>query len=172
MALLPALLRGMQDAQLRHNASILLKFYPEQREVVAPVLVTAMQDPEPYVRLYAAEALNRVAPDLAKKTRATSLLVSLAQYPDDQVAAKAVAALAHSGSEPDLAVPALIECLRSTNSLIGCEAIWALEGAPQEFTAYSNSIIPALTQAAQERSRGGYAKAALLKWQSRAKPLE
>jgi hypothetical protein len=45
-ALLPALIRAVQDPGnwgLRNNAAILLKFYPEQREVVGPVLVKALQ---------------------------------------------------------------------------------------------------------------------------------
>lgn len=169
-ALLPALMRAMQDATLRHNAAIALKFYPEQREVVAPVLVKALQDPQPQVRVCAAEALNRVAPDFAKKVGATSMLVTIAKDPDDQLASKAVAALGHSGSQPELAVPALVECLQSTNTLIGCEAVWALEWAPHEFSAYSETIVPALRIAAQRKdSVGRYAIAALSKWNSKPK---
>src|SRR6266536_1984566 len=157
-ALLPSLISAMQDAGLRHNAAIALKFYPEQREVVAPVLVKALQDPQPHVRLCAAEALNRVAPSLAKKAGATSMLAAIAKDPDDQVASKAVAALGHPGSQPDLAVPALVECLHSTNTLVGCEAVWALEWAPKEFSAYSETIIPALRIAAKRKdSVGRYA---------------
>jgi HEAT repeat protein len=146
-ALLPAFVGAMQDAQLRHNAAILLRFYPEEREVVAPVLLQALQDRQPYVRLYAAQALNRLGPDLGKTAGATSILVAFAKDPDDQLASKAVVALAASGSEAELAVPAPMECLQGTNSLIGCEAVWALEWAPREFDAYAERIIPALRSA-------------------------
>jgi len=110
-ALLPALIRAVQDAGnwgLRNNAAILLKFYPEQRDVVGPVLVKSLQDTQPQVRLCAAEALNRVAPEVAKKSGATSMLVAFVKDPDDQLASKAVAALGRSGSQPEVAVPALI----------------------------------------------------------------
>lgn len=171
-ALLPVLIRAMQDAgnnSLRHNTSILLKYFPEHRDVLAPILVNALQDPEPYVRLYAAEALNRVAPEVAKKAGATSLLITIAKNSDDQRASQAVSALGHSGSQPELAVPALIKCLQSTNTLIGCEAVWALEWAPEDFTAYSDTIIPALGIAAQRKDNvGGYARVAQARWKARS----
>jgi hypothetical protein len=166
-ALLPALLNGMQDAQLRHNAAFLLKFYPEHREAVAPVLLRALRDPNPYVRLSAAQALNRVAPDLAKTAGATSMLAAFAKDPNNQLAAQAVAALAASGSEPELAIPALIECLQSTNSLISAEAVWALERAPREFKPYAKMVIPALRNAANRKNHHAVeAKGALSKWES------
>ncbi|MCI0535441.1 MAG: HEAT repeat domain-containing protein [Verrucomicrobiales bacterium] len=171
-ALLPALLRAVQDPGNegpRLNAAILLKYYTEERDVVGPVLGRALRDSDPQVRLCAAEALNCVAPELAKQTGATSILVALAKDPDDQLASKAVDALGGTGSQRELAVPVLIECLQSTNTLIACEAVWALEWAPDEFTADSDSIIPALAIAGQRKdSVGGYARVAHKKWQSRS----
>ncbi len=175
-ALMPALIRAIQDAGnwgLRENAAIALKYFPEHRDVVAPVLVKALQDSETKVRLSAAEALNRVAPDAAKKAGATSMLIAITKNPDDQIAFKAVAALGHPGSKPDLAVPALIECLQSTNTLIACEAVSALEWAGKEFQTYSDTVIPALRSATERKdSVGGYARVALAKWKSKsdAKP--
>ncbi|MDB6040096.1 MAG: domain containing protein [Verrucomicrobiales bacterium] len=169
--LLPGLIRAIQDTGnwgLRNNAALTLKYYPEQREVVGPVLVKALQDSQPYVRLYAAEALNRVDPDAAKNAGATSLLITTSKDSDDQVASKAVAALGHAGSQPDLAVPALVDCLQSTNTLIGCEAVWALEWAPKEFNGYSDTIIAALANSVQRKDDvGGYAKAALARWKAK-----
>ena len=171
-ALLPALIRSIQDSGnwgLRNNAAISLKYYPEQPEIVAPVLVKRLQDSQPQVRLLAAEALNRVAQDSAKRAGATAVLVVITKNPDDQIAFRAVAALGHSGSQPDLAVPALVECLRSTNTLIGCEAVWALEWSPKQFISYSNTIIQALTTAAERKDNvGGYARIALAKWKGTA----
>jgi len=44
-----------------------------------------------------------------------------------------------------------------------------LEHAPDEFTAYSDSIIPALAIAGQRKDNvGGYARVAQTKWQSRS----
>lgn len=77
--------------------------------------------------------------------------------------------LGHSGSQPDMAVPALVECLQSTNTLIACEAVWALEWAPKEFQIYSDTLIPALRSATERRdSVGGYARVALVKWKSKS----
>jgi hypothetical protein len=97
------------------------------------------------------------------------VLISIAKNADDQVASTAVKALGHSGSQPDLAVPALVECLQSTNTLIGCEAVWALEWSGKEFDAYSDTIIPALMGAAQRKDNVcRYAKVALAKWTVRS----
>lgn len=171
-ALLPALIRAIQNPEnggLRINAALALKYYPEQREAVAPVLVNALQDSQPHVRLLAAEALNRVDPDAAKKAGATLVLVAITKDPDDQIAWRAVAALGCPGSQPDLAVPALVECLRSTNTLVGCQAVWILEGSAEEFDAYASEIIPALRSAAQrEDAVGGYATNALARWTSKS----
>ena len=170
--LLPAYVRPFADpasASARHNASIGIKFFPEQREVVAPVLARALEDSDPHVRVYSAEALNRIAPEVAQETGAMSVLVSCVKAPNDPAAPKAVAALAHAGSQPEVAVPVLIECLQGTNTLIACEAVWALEWAPKEFNAFAERIIPALGVAAERKDNaGGYAKVALARWQSKS----
>jgi HEAT repeat protein len=167
-ALLPALLNAVQNSPnwgLRNNAALALRYYPEQQKVVAPVLLKALQDSQPQVRLLAAEALNRVNPEAARKAGITSILVAISKNPDDQIAFRAVAALGHAGSQPELAVPALIECLKSKNNLVACQAVWALEWSGKEFAAYSNTIVPALSNAAQRKDNvGWYAKNALARW--------
>lgn len=67
--LLPAFVRAMQDDNwaVRNNAVIALRYYPEQAEVVVPVLVKALQDPVPKVRQLAADALKRIDPAAAAK---------------------------------------------------------------------------------------------------------
>ena len=176
LSLLPTLILSIQDPRnwgLRNNAAIALKYYPEKRDVVAPVLVQALQDSQPQVRLLAAEALNRIDPEAAKQAGATAVLVVIAKHPDDQIAYRAVAALAHAGSEADLAVPALIESLQSTNTLVGCQAVWALEWSGERFASYSETIIPALRTAAQRKDNvAGYARTALTRWteKTQAKP--
>jgi len=169
--LFPALVRAIQDKSnpaLRHNSAIGIKYFPEQRNVLAPVLIKAMQDTDSYVRLYAAEGLNRVEPAAAEQHGATALLAAFAKSTDLGLAVKAVSVLAHSGSQPAIAVPVLVQCLASTNTTITCEAIWALEWAPKEFHAHSNSVIPALTTASERGgSVGGYARVALGRWTSK-----
>jgi hypothetical protein len=174
-ALLPSLLRALQDPGnwgQRSNAAILLKFYAEQRDVVGPALVTALQDAHSQVRLCVAEALNRVAPELANQTGATAMLVAFAKHPEAQIASMAVTALGHPGSQPELAVPVLIDCLGSSNTAMGCEAVWALEWAPKEFHVHSKTVIPALRNATERKdSVGRYAKVALEKWESYNDPI-
>lgn len=173
-ALLPAFIRDVQNAGnwgLRNNAAISLRYYPEQQGVVAPVLIATLQDSQPQVRQLAAEALNRIAPEAAKKAGATGVLVQVARHTNDQIAFRAVASLGHRGSQPDVAVPALIECLQNTNTLIACEAVWALQWSPPEFQPYAGAIIPALQNAAQRKENvGRYAQTALAQWQARLSP--
>jgi len=176
-ALLPALIRASQDTNtsnwgMRDSAVTALKYYPEAREVVAPLLLKALQDSELRVRIQAAEGLNRVAPDLARRSRATSILIAISKHPDPAIACRAVPALARSPSEPDLAIAALVESLQHTNTTIACGAVWALETL-KGFDSYSDQIISGLRNAAQRKdSVGRYARFALEQWdwKSNAKP--
>ena len=118
--------------------------------------------------MLAAEALNRVDPERARKAGTTALLAVIAKHPNDQVAHRAVAGLGRKGSDPVVAIPALIEALRSTNTLVACDAVWALEWAPKEFEAHGERIVAALANTAERKdSSGGYAKVALKRWESR-----
>ena len=67
--LLPLFLQAMQDKKsgVRNNAVIALRYYQEQAQMVAPVLVKALQDPDLQVRRVAADALKRVDAATAAK---------------------------------------------------------------------------------------------------------
>jgi HEAT repeat protein len=163
--LLPDFIHAVEDnsnSGLRNNAALALRYYPEQRQIVVPVLVKALQDPVPQVRLLAAEALNRVDPDAAEKAGAIIVVTEVLKDPNDQVAYRAAQMLPDFRRQPDLAVAALIESLQSTNTLVACSAIWSL----QRFKNHADTIIPALKKAAQrDDTVGGLAKRTL-------KPLE
>ena len=169
--LLPGLITALQSKSnwgLRNNAALALKYYPEHRATVAPSLQTTLLDPEPHVRLCAAEALNRVDPDAARKSNTTSVLAAIARNPNDQIAYRAVAALGRAGSDPAVAVPALIEALHSTNSLVASQAAWSLEWAPKEFQPHAETVIQALASIAESTNNRRYAKTALQRWRSRS----
>lgn len=167
--LLPGLLRAIRDKGnwgLRCNAANALKWFPKQGRLVAPVLVATLQDPHLQVRLLAAEALNRVDPATAKKVQAVTVVLAIMKESDDQVASRAVSALRFFKADAELVVPALIWCLENTNTLVACEAVWALEWSPKEFKSYAATIVPALTKTALRKdSVGGYAKVALKRWE-------
>jgi len=87
--LLPELLRAMRDNSyaIRNSAAMVLKFYPEQAEVVVPVLLLrALHDPRPEVRLQAAAALDRVVQQAARKAEVTAVVLALTTNEDSQVA--------------------------------------------------------------------------------------
>lgn len=176
MKLLPGLLRALQDRSnwgLRNNAANALQWFPEQRGIVAPALVAALRDPQPQVRVLTAQALIRVDPGMAKKMGAAGVLTAISKDPDDQVAFRAVAAMKYFGSDPQSVVPALIESLKNTNTLVACEAVWVLEWAPPEFKSCRDAVVPALHKAAQRTDNvGGYARAALKRWESAADPAK
>ena len=169
--LLPHFIRDMEDQRsgnwgLRNNAALALRYYPEERQVVAPVLVTALSDPVPTVRLVAAGALNHVDPEASRKARAVSVVIPILRDPDDQVAYRAAELLGHMKNEAELAVPALIQALENTNTLVACTAVWAFQSGKQ-FDQYRQVIVPALNKAAQRKDNvAGYAKAALKHFES------
>ena len=174
--LVPVFIRAMQDPSLqnsRHNASIGLKYFKEDAEKLTPVLVAALTDPTPYVRLYSAEALNCIAPDAAKQNGAMAILVQLVDSPDNQLATKAIRALKYPGTEIETATRTLIGYLESKNTGVACEAVWTLEWAPEEFHRFSHMVIPALRQASgRNDSVGAYAKVALARWEKRKEPAK
>jgi len=170
-ALLPAFIQAVQDPAdwgLRNNAAIALRFFPEQRETVVPVLVQTLHDSQPEVRLLAAEALNHLDAAAAKQAGAVSVVVTISQAADDQIASRAIAALREFRNEPEPATRALIAGLVSTNTLVACQSVWSLGGAPEEFGAQRAAIIAALQESAQRSdSVGKYARTALKQWEAR-----
>jgi hypothetical protein len=97
---LPGFLRAMHDkeAGIRNNAAMVLKFYPEQADLVVPVLVVALEDPVPCVRIQAGESLVRVKP--AERARALAAVLPLTTNQDSQVAIQAKGALHRLGGVP------------------------------------------------------------------------
>jgi hypothetical protein len=158
--LLPELLRAMQDHDwvLRNNAAIALRYYPEQRKVVVPVLTNAVHDSQPNVVVLSAVALNRVAPDEITNAGVVPIVIKILKNPDDQIAYQAAELLGEMKSEPALAVPALIESLENKSSLVASTAAQALV----RFKEQANVIIPALEKAAQRTdAAGGWARSEL-----------
>jgi HEAT repeat protein len=165
--LLPEFVRLAQDLEsgVRNNTALALRYYPEQGEIVAPVLVKALQDPIPQVRMCAAESLNRVAPDLIAKAGVVPVVIGVLKDPDDQIAYRAAQLLGDMRVEPALAVPALIEALENINTLVAATAAQALV----KFKESADTIIPALEKAAQRKDNvSGYAKGALKQFESKA----
>ena len=167
--LLADFIRAFEDRSanwgLRNNAVIALKYYPEQAQVVAPILVKALQDPIPQVRMCAAESLNRVAPDMVRKARVVPIVIGVLRDPDDQIAWRAALLLGEMQKEPTLAVPALIESLENTNWLVASTAAQAL----LRFEEQAGMIIPGLEKAAKRNDiAGGWAKSGLKQLESEA----
>jgi len=158
--LLPEFVRLLQDRArgVRNNAAIALRYYPEQREVVVPVLTIALHDSYQPVRLLAAVALNRVAPDRVVEAGVVPVAIEILRNPDGQIAYRAAQLLGEMRAEPALAVPALIEALENTNTLVAATAAQALG----KFKEPAETISPALEKAAQRKDNvGGWAKGAL-----------
>jgi hypothetical protein len=167
--LLPSFIEALQNNtpswSIRNNAALALRYYPEEARVVAPVLAKALQDPIPRVRVLAAAALLRVDADTARKAGAARVAINILRDPDDQVAYRAAELLGEFQAQPELAVPALIECLRFTNELVGCQAVWSLG----KFRSNANLILPALQEAAQRKDNvAGHARAAVKRLESEA----
>jgi hypothetical protein len=109
---------------------------------------------------------------VAQQAGAVSMVLAVAKNPDPQIAREAVAGLRFFKNEPEQVVPVLVELLEHTNTTVACEAVWILEWSGREFGSYSNTVLPALTKAAQRNDNvGGYAKIALRRFQSPGKPM-
>jgi HEAT repeat protein len=128
-ARLPAFLRAMQDNDwgIRNNAAVALWFYTNQAQVVVPVLVTALQDPDIHVRLFAAKALVHIDVHAGVGAGVVPIVIKILKDPDDQVAHQAAQLLGEMGKESTTAVPALIESIHGTNGLVAHAAARALK---------------------------------------------
>jgi hypothetical protein len=176
--LLPDFIRAMQEKEAldtRYVAAVALGYYPEQREIVAPVLVKALQDStgagfpdmgaaSACLWVVTIESLHRIAPEALIKAGFVRLLAQTWKDPDKRVDWVAEL-LGEMRAEPAVVVPALIESLESTNMLTASISAKSLA----KFKQQADMIIPALERAARrEDSAGGYAKAALQKLESDA----
>lgn len=139
-ALFPELLRAMQSQHsgVRNNALVTLQYYPP--DTVIPIMMNALQDSDAYVRLNAAKELNRLDPPTAAKADVVSVLAGCTT--NSSTDNEAVVALGDLHQEPDVAVPALIQCLQSPMSYVRENAA----GALARFGEEAKSALPALTK--------------------------
>jgi HEAT repeat protein len=141
--LFPELLRAMAspDDAVRNNALVALQYYPNQIQTVVPLLVKALQDPGPWVRLTAVGALNKVDPETAAKADVVRVLVAC--LTNGLTANEATFALGDLHREPELAVPALIQSLQSAESYVRGNSALALG----RFGGQAGAAVPALQAA-------------------------
>jgi hypothetical protein len=108
--------------------------------------------------------LNAVDPAAAKAARVVTVLGNLVTNADDQIGGRAANALRRCTNDADAAVTVLIQALQSTNTYVGCQAVWSLQWA---FASHADVIIPELKKAAERKdSVGGYARSAIKQLES------
>lgn len=148
LARLPEFIRAMQDRDwgIRNNAMVALRCYPDQRSLVVPVLIKALQDPEIHVRILAADALAHIDLEAAIRSGVVPTAIQILRDPNDQVAYRAAELLGQMGREPTLVVPTLIEAMHGTNRLVASTAARALG----KFPGQAAVVVPVLLKALEE----------------------
>jgi HEAT repeat protein len=129
-ALLPVIIACLQspDGSIRNNAALALGSYPDRAGLVAPILLQAMKDGYPNVRVVAASALNHVSPRAAATPEVVETLIEFLKNPNRISQAQLAAdVLGKIGPPASNAVPALIEWSHATNELVASHAIIALK---------------------------------------------
>lgn len=141
--LFPELLRAMEspDANVRNNALVALPYYTNEADTVVPLLVHALQDTAPWVRLHAAGALNKIDPQTAAKSDVVRVLAGC--LTNQLTANEATFALGDLHREPELSVPALIQSLQGPESYVRGNSAVALA----RFGGQAQTAIPALQKA-------------------------
>jgi len=140
--ILSLFIAGLQESNygLRNNALIALRYYPEEKQAVTSAVIPILKDPEPMVRIRAVQTLQQIDSDATVSAGAVAEAVRILQHPDDQIASQAAEILGKMQKEPSLVVPALINAMNGTNSLVGSSAAIALRNFPE----HADVIIPAL----------------------------
>jgi len=125
----PEFLRGLdsKDFSVRNDSLVALRFYPNQAQVLDPVLVATLRDPEVRVRLMAADALVHVDTQFAVQSGVIPVLIEILKNPDDQIAWQVPGILADMGPEAASTVPALIASSQGTDALVADAAARALK---------------------------------------------
>jgi RNA polymerase sigma factor (sigma-70 family) len=131
LEMFPELIRALEnsDSSVRNNALALLQFYPSQSGTVIPLMVKALQDSSPGVRLMAVKALNKVDPQNSAGIEPVMVLAGCLNGPAGNTpgaANEAALMLGNLHREPDIAVPALIQGLQNEDPFIRANSAWAL----------------------------------------------
>ena len=150
-ALLPELIRSVQSSNSteRNNALVALQYYSSQKETVVPLIVNALQDPAPVVRMMAVRALDKIDPQNSANSKSVSVLVGCLSAPDGYfrgATSEAARILGELHRDPDVAIPALIRALQSDDGYLRYNAAAALG----KFGSQAKAAVPALTKALQD----------------------
>lgn len=132
-----------KDSGLRNNAAIALRFFPERKDELIPLLLAAMKDKENLARCAAAETLFLVAPKEANTKEVAVVLLELLNDPDDQIAYRAPKLLGQLTVDSGEIVADLIKHVKNKSSLVATEAARALGNFPE----FSEQIVPVLWEA-------------------------
>ncbi|MGA2854092.1 MAG: sigma-70 family RNA polymerase sigma factor [Verrucomicrobiota bacterium] len=150
-ALFPELIRSAQgkDISERNNAMVMLQYFPNQAGTTVPLMVNALQDDSPLVRVAAVRALKTVDPQNAASTNFVPVLAWCVTNPSDRTPTapnEAVVMLGEFHREPAVAVPALIKALGSDQFWCRANAAAALG----RFGGQAKPAIPALQKALED----------------------
>jgi len=142
-ALFPELLRAIESENFgfRYNALIALQYYPNQTDILIPLMVKSLKDSDMRMRVEAVRALNKIDPQNASKSDLVPVLIGC--LPDTWADNEAVRALGELHRDANLAVPALIGSLQSEKSYLRNNSASALG----KFGGQARLAIPALEKA-------------------------
>jgi hypothetical protein len=133
-----------RDSGVRNNAIVALRPYTNRLDVVMPIMLQALHDPDASVRLTTAKMLNEIDHQAALKAGVTQITVNcltnlnpLAYSPTRN---DAVLFLGELHIDAGISVPALVEALRDPDYYVRGNAAWSLE----RFGAQAKAAIPAL----------------------------
>lgn len=140
---------SMGDGTFRNNCAVVLRYYPEAGEELAPALLSTMTtSKKSHTRMVAATALRMVAPKRSTQADAVGKVVEILNDPDDQVSHRAAEWLEKVAGSPELSVPALIEATTFEGSLTPPRAARALGSFP----GWRETTIPVLENLAATQS--------------------
>lgn len=160
--LLPEFLEAMQSRNwgMRNNAALALKYYPEQKEEVVPVLVKAVRDPQAQVSMVAAESLDIIDPQAVVNAGVVPILINLLKDPDQQIAMNAARTLGKIRKQLEVVIPTLMEAAQGTNYEVAASSLDGLA----DFGAEAKAAVPlAMATLRHKDGRMRYAAAYALK---------
>jgi len=131
-----------KHSSVRNNAFLALRYFPEAKTALQPVLTQGLKDPDTKVRLMALDTFEGIDPASAILKGGVPVAIEILGQADGQAAHRATAAaiLGRLHAAPELSIPALLQAVQGQESFVADTATRALG----DFPVHAADILPSL----------------------------
>jgi|GEM_PF-1004492 len=131
-----------------------LRYFPEEKEKVIPILEEGLKEPNQRVRMVALISFVKLDKQQAIFKGVVSVAIDLLRQPDDQIAYRVAKIMGELQPASLLVVPALLGAAQSRSALLANDAIRSLG----KFSGQAAEIMPTLRKLQQTKDKAASTK--------------